>query len=146
MFLAAEMTRSEPRLHVTCWFPDESGTWSLKRVGVFVYWAGFMADLPMRNKLYKNLSWAASHACERCTLVGTKQKKQAMKFKGYALLQGDNHVPNGLQFTMSVQTHLPAGAAGTTAKPTLEISQTRWVSGRQTAHSRAFMPVAVLWH
>lgn len=43
-------------------------TGDLEEVGVFVLWSGTMADLPMRNKLYKNMGWNANNPCDACTI------------------------------------------------------------------------------
>jgi hypothetical protein len=58
-----------PPVTCTTWAVDRDTlelTGELEEVGVFVLWTGTMCDLPMRNKLYKNLGWNANSPCDAC--------------------------------------------------------------------------------
>lgn len=60
------------RLTAPMWKHHGEGDMELEEVGVFVLWTGTMADLPMRCKLYRNVHWAATHACDQCGIQGSR--------------------------------------------------------------------------
>lgn len=73
--LLAEIPWRSPKLKTKMWTFDESGRpRAREEVGVFVYWTGTMADMPMRCKVYKRLSWSAYLGCGQCGLRGVRHE------------------------------------------------------------------------
>jgi hypothetical protein len=66
------------------WVCDDTGApQRLEEVGIFAVWAGAVADLPMRARLYKNVPWTTYLACDQCSMRCHRVNK-SMKLLGCA--------------------------------------------------------------
>lgn len=71
---------------VKTWDLNDSGEVAgVRKIKVYVLLTGFMADSPMRNKIFKNVQWTGLRSCDFCTLSGEKGQLMSTKFFGCAV-------------------------------------------------------------